>query len=413
MLSAARQKLLTEVQAGSPMGELLRRYWYPIAATSELNVGETKKVRLLSQDLVLFRTLAGRLGLLDEHCPHRRVSLVCGAVDEQGIRCPYHGWKFDTEGTCVSIPSDDHKPALLNKARTSSYPVQELAGLIFAYLGPDPVPLLPRYDLYVWDNVLRDIGYAIIPCHWLQIMENSVDPVHVEWLHGHHLAHMRAQSGQSLPTHYQQRHVKIAFDRFPYGIIKRRLLAGGHEDDDDWRVGHPLIFPTMLRVGSQGQHRFQIRVPIDEHQTLHYWYSCYRPPTDRHAPPQQQIPLYEVPWRDQSGRYILDYVDGADIMAWVTQGTITDRTRERLVSSDRGLVLYRKLLLEQIKQVQAGLDPMGVIRRAEDNESINFDQEHNKFRAQADFLRQSIAMSHVRYSPLKDEILTLLSFTPP
>ena len=408
-MNRARQERLTRVGRGTPMGELLRRYWHPVAVGDEVVPGASRAVRLLGEDLVLFRTLDGRLGLLDEACPHRGASLRCGQVDGDGIACPYHGWKYDPTGRCLSMPAEAApRPKQLEKARTRGFRVQELGGLVFAYLGPEPAPLLPRYDLFVWDGVLRDVGRALIPCNWLQIMENSVDPTHVEWLHGHHLAAVRAKRGASAPSWYTRHQVKIGFDLFRYGIVKRRVLEGGSEQDDDWRVGHPLIFPTMLRVGADRQHRFQIRVPVDDTHTMHYWYSCYRPSPGAPPPLQTHLPVYEVPWRDERGEYIVDFVDGGDIMAWVTQGAIADRTRERLVASDKGIVLYRRLLEEQARRVEKGEDPMGVIRDPAENACIDVAQEGNKFRAGAAFLREAVELSHVRYSPIKDRIIELM-----
>jgi len=257
--------------------------------------------------------------------------------------------------------------------------------------------------------VLRDVGRALLPCNWLQIMENSVDPYHVEWLHGHHLAHVREQDGQQGPTHYRRKQIKVGFDLFEHGIIKRRVLEGGSEEDDDWKIGHPLVFPFMLRVGSHGQHRFQIRVPVDDTHTMHYWYACYRPAEGVPAPEQREVPLYEVPWRDERGNHIVDFVDGQDIMAWVTQGAIADRTREILGSSDRGIALYRKLLFDQVEVVRRGEDPLGVVRDERRNTILELPQEREKYGRGAAFLAESIAMGHVRYSPLREQVLALLS----
>jgi 5,5'-dehydrodivanillate O-demethylase oxygenase subunit len=403
------QDKLTKIGPGTEMGELMRRYWFPVAASSEIECGRTRSVRLLGEDLVLFRQPNGDLGLLAERCPHRLASLCYGHVDDEGLSCPYHGWKFNKAGKCLTMPAENkQKPQLLARADTQAYLAEELGGLVFAYLGPMPAPLLPRYDLFVIDNVLRDIGYAIIPCNWLQIMENSVDPTHVEWLHGHHLAGEREKLGKKAPTYYRKHQVKIGFDIVPYGIIKRRVIEGGDETCDDWTVGHPLIFPCMLRVGTQGQHRFQIRVPVDDTHTLHFWYSCYLPEAGSVAPKQTDVPLYEVPWQDERGNFITDFVDGGDIMAWITQGEISDRTKELLVNSDKGIVLYRKLLLEQSERVRNGDEPMGLVREGQNNDCIEFSQELNKFSAGKDFLREAIDMSHVRYSPIKSQIIDLL-----
>jgi 5,5'-dehydrodivanillate O-demethylase len=409
MLSAERQETLTRVGPGTPMGDLLRRYWMPVTPSCELEPGIPRRVRLFGEDLVLYRDARGRPGLVEEACPHRRTSLLHGCVDEDGIRCPYHGWKFDATGACLEIPTEPADSPLLRRVRARAYPVEELGGMAFAYLGPSPAPLLPRWDLLVWDGVLRDIGHAVLPCNWLQIMENSVDPYHIEWLHGHHLAHVRGGYGQSQPTHYRRRHVKIGFDVFEYGIIKRRVLEGGSEADDDWRVGHPLVFPHMLRVGADRQCRLQFRVPVDDTHTKIYWYACYRPPAGETLPPQPVIPSYEVPWRDERGEFLVDFVDGQDIMAWVTQGEIADRTRETLGTADRGIVLYRRLLVEQLEAIQAGRDPLGVIRDPARNQVIELPQERDKFRDGAGFLAETLEMSHVRYSPLKEQIRGLLA----
>ncbi|HXJ80587.1 MAG TPA: aromatic ring-hydroxylating dioxygenase subunit alpha [Candidatus Methylomirabilis sp.] len=407
MLTQAQQERLTRVGPGTPMGTLLRRYWMPLAASIEVPSGTARTVRLLGEDLVLFRSTRGELGLLDERCPHRGTSLADGCVDEAGIRCAYHGWKFAATGACLEV-SGRTDPDLLARARTRAYRAEELGGLIFAYLGPEPAPLLPRWDLMVWSSVLRDIGRAIIPCNWLQIMENSVDPIHLEWLHGHHLAAVRRRNGLPAPTQYPRRHVEIGFDRFRYGIIKRRVLQGGSRDDDDWRVGHPLVFPNMVRVGADGQHRLQIRVPVDDTQTLHFWYCCWVPPSGVTVS-QDEVPVYEVPFRDERGEFILDFVDGGDIMAWVSQGPINDRTRELLVESDEGIALFRALLREQIETVASGGDPMGVIRDRADNEIIELPQERNKYGRGREFLRDAIQLSHVRYSPIRERLLEIFS----
>jgi len=412
MLTHEQQEALTRVGPGTPMGDVLRRYWFPVTASSALDAGRAMPVRLLGEDFSLFRTHDGVPGLVDARCPHRGASLAYGSVNGDGIRCAYHGWCFDRDGACREIPSlagaaaDDR--AIRARIRVRAHRVEELGGLVFVYIGPEPAPLLPRYDLFVWNSVLRDIGRALLPCNWLQIMENSVDPVHLEWLHGHHLAGVRAAAGAPAPTRYRRRHAEIGFDVFPHGIVKRRVLEGGSHEDDDWSIGHPLVFPVMVRVGTQRQHRFQIHVPVDDTHTLHFWYSCYRPRDGATAPPQGAVPVYDVPFRDERGAFLLDFVDGGDIMTWVSQGPIADRTREMLVDSDSGIVLLRRLLFEQIERVRAGEDPLGTVRAPEENVVIELPQERDKYGAGDAFLAESIAMSHVRYSPLHRQILALL-----
>jgi 5,5'-dehydrodivanillate O-demethylase len=422
VLTAAQQEALTRVGAGTPMGELLRRYWHPVAAAVEIAARTARAVRLLGEDLVLFRTASGTLGLLEERCPHRGASLAYGCVNEH-LRCPYHGLAFAPSGVCAEVPFarrararagalDGDATGVLaagSGPRARAYPAAELGGLVFAYLGPEPAPLLPRFDLFVWEGVLRDVGRARIPCNWLQIMENSVDPIHVEWLHGHHLAAARAAAGDAPSTHYPRQHVKIGFSRFRFGIIKRRVLEGGSEDDDDWRIGHPLVFPNMVRVGAHGQHRLQIRVPVDDTRTDHYWYACYRPPPGVDAGTQDDVPVYDVPFQDVRGDFAVDFVDGGDVMTWVTQGPIADRTREHLLASDEGVVLFRRMLLEQLERVRRGEDPIGIVRDPAENACIELPQERQKYGDGAAFLREALDLSHVRYSPLRDRLRALFA----
>ena len=184
MLTQEENDQLTRVGPGTPMGELLRRYWYPIAAVTELKEKWTKRVKLLGEELVLFKDRKGRYGLIDERCAHRRASFYYGIPMDEGIRCPYHGWYFDRDGKCLEQPNEPASSKFKERIEIAAYPVEELGGFLFAYLGPKPAPLLPHYDGFVVKPAIRMIGYSKVPANWLQIMENSADPVHTEWLHG-------------------------------------------------------------------------------------------------------------------------------------------------------------------------------------------------------------------------------------
>jgi 5,5'-dehydrodivanillate O-demethylase oxygenase subunit len=406
VLTAERNKQLTRVGTGTAMGNLLRRYWWPVAFTADLDGMGTKKVRLLGEDLVLFRDGKDRLGLLEEACQHRRASLVYGVCELDGLRCGYHGWLYDTQGRCLEQPGEPVDSTFKHRIRAKAYQAQEMGGLVWAYLGPKPAPLLPRYDVFVWEGMLRDIGHAMIPVNFLQIMENAVDPHHVEWLHGRFFSYLKERKGVINARTFAKRHLKIGFDVFEHGIIKRRLLEGETEEDDDWRIGHPLVFPHMLRVGGSGYYQAQIRVPVDDTHTWHVWYNCFRP-DGVSVPTQERIQSYEVAWRDEKGEHIVDFIDGQDIMAWVTQGEVADRSREHLGKSDMGVILLRRLFLEQIAKVERGEDPLGVIRSEADNQVIVLPQEKNKFGAGVEFATEFVETGSVRYSPQKDLILSL------
>jgi 5,5'-dehydrodivanillate O-demethylase len=376
MLTAEANERLTRVGPGTPMGNLLRRYWHPIAATSELAKESVLAVRLLGEDLALYRTPSGGLGLIARRCPHRGASLAYGIPEEDGLRCPYHGWKFSADGTCLEQPAEPPYSTFRYRIRIPAYPVQELGGLIWAYLGPEPVPLLPRYDLLVLDNLEREIGWTALPCNWLQIMENSMDPVHVEYLHTAFFNYQLRKQGKK-PVVVPRHHVKLGFDVFEFGIIKRRLLEGEIEDAEGWRVGHPILWPNILALGGAAGPRFEIRVPTDDTHTMIYHY--FTKPVPPGTPPQTEIPFFEIPYKDENGMLVLDTVLGQDMMAWVTQGEIADRTAERLGTSDQGVILLRRVLEEQLQKVERGEDPMAVIRDPAKNICIRVPREESAF----------------------------------
>jgi 5,5'-dehydrodivanillate O-demethylase len=376
MLRIEENERLTRVGPGTAMGALLRRYWYPVAATTELDENPVKQVKILGESLVLFRDRQGRLGLIDDTCPHRRVSFLYGIPEVEGLRCCYHGWMFDRTGRCLEMPAEAPNSTFKDRVRITAYPVQELGGLIFAYLGPEPAPLLPRWDLLAMDHVWRDIGVTVIPCNWLQCMENSLDPVHTEWLHGHYYNYVlqrkaeKDERGDRFVAWVIPHHAKIGFDVFEYGIIKRRVREGGSEEDPDWRIGHPILFPNILRVGWT----FQIRVPMDDTHTWHAMYQVYPVPPGG-EPKQDKIPVYEIPLTDERGRHITDFVLGQDMAAWVTQGPIAKRQLEKLAESDTGIILYRRLLQEQLAVVDKGGDPMNVFRDPAQNTILHIPVE--------------------------------------
>ncbi|MGA4837581.1 Rieske 2Fe-2S domain-containing protein [Streptomyces sp. G45] len=397
MLSAERNETLTRYGAGTPMGELLRRYWLPVAITADLPRHDLRKVRLLGEDLVLYRLADGTAHLLEDRCPHRGVALSYGMLEARGIRCPYHGWMFDGSGRCLEQPGEPADAAFARRVRARSYPVRELGGLVFAYLGPGPAPELPRYDLFCWDDAIRDVGHATVPANFAQIMENAVDLDHVAWLHGRYSQWL---SGRGLPVDiprtFSRLNDEVSFERDEYGVLMRRKLQGQAPGGDDWTVGHPLVFPNMLRVGGGGSHSFHLRVPVDDESTWLLWYTAYRP-GGVPVPDPGPVTSYEVPWRTPDGEFRLDHVEGQDIMAWVTQGTVTDRTREHLGTVDRGVILLRKLFFEQAERVRRGLDPMGVYR-APAPEVIELPQEQEKFGDGLGYVRDVLAASQARFS---------------
>ena len=225
MLTAEQNDELTDIAPGTPMGELLRRYWYPVAFTRELEEFPVKHTKLLGEDWAVYKTMSGRYGIVPEACPHRRASLAYGVVESNGIRCPYHGWLFGLDGECLEQPAERDETNFRDRVRAKAGAAQEMGGLVWAYVGPMPAPELPKFDVFVMDGV-RDIGWADLPCNFVQIMENAVDPHHVEFLHGRYFQFMGQQQGFDAPASFAKKHVKVGFDAFEWGIIKRRVVEG-------------------------------------------------------------------------------------------------------------------------------------------------------------------------------------------
>src|ERR671924_1239531 len=181
-LSFEENEALTRVGPQTPGGEMLRRYWHPIAFAKELK-GRPKHRRILGEDLVLFRDDAGRLGLLASRCSHRGTSLEFGHIEDGGLRCCYHGWLYDVEGRVLETPGEPPTSTFKERLRQPSYKAQELGGVIFVYMGPEPAPLLPRYDVLVREDGVRTRRARTVNCNLFQMIENSVDQNHLKWLH--------------------------------------------------------------------------------------------------------------------------------------------------------------------------------------------------------------------------------------
>lgn len=410
MLSEAENTKLTRVGPGTPMGDLMRRYWHPIAATSQLDDRPILGVRLLCENLVLFRDRTGRLGLTSNRCPHRGMNLVAGIPDERGIRCPYHGWVFDASGRCVEQPfesrgTDRSLATFQASCSIKAYKVEELGGLIFAYIGPQPAPLLPRWDILLREGMVRDIGFAHVPCNWLQCQENAYDPIHFEFLHGNFANYVLERLGRPdlRRRNYMDgkwvygavEHQRIAFDPFEYGTIKRRLINDATEESEPWKVGAPLIFPNQVRFATN----CEFRVPLDDTHTLNIFYNLY-PPEDGESAEQSRIPHYKIPITvlDEDGNFPWDELDsnsGQDSLAWTLQGPISDRTREHLGRSDEGVIAFRRQLRDEMDKVARGEDPMNVFRDPVKNQCLSVEAYVVPIQVRSAF--------SAKYSPILDE----------
>src|SRR5688572_7922228 len=226
MITKEMNDRLTQVGPGTPMGNLLRRYWHPVGTIADLDQDPVRPVRILGENLVLYRDEAGKLGLVAERCAHRGISLAYGIPQENGLRCAYHGWTYNQQGQVVDMPFE---PACL-PLKITAYPVEELGGIVWAYMGPpETKSLLPRWDALVRDDMNKTIRVTELPCSFLQCMDNSLDPTHFEHLHGQYGNYVMKKLGKP-PMLNPARHLKIDFDVWEYGIYKRRLLEGRSEE---------------------------------------------------------------------------------------------------------------------------------------------------------------------------------------
>lgn len=349
-MNLEENEILTRVGPGTPMGEVMRRYWWPIWF-SESVTNKPVPVRLLGEDLVLFRDATGELGLTERYCAHRRASLQFGRVEPNGIRCCYHGWLFDRSGRCLETPMEPDGSTLKDDVGIAAYKTQEVCGLIFAYLGPDPAPVLPPYDLLHFKSAVSDIGAEEEHCNWLQRAENLVDQYHLTVLHA---------------SVYPDMALKRPFaewERTWYGIRVRSSVSGRAQA----KISH-FIFPsvnrfTRARIGDVPSHRLRYRVPVDDTKThtffVHSW------PNDSGELELRNKGLLR---RDRLGHKSVDdgwwgiASDDQDRVAQESQGLITDRSREYLGTTDRGIVLLRQMIHESIQNLEKGKDPVGVLR---------------------------------------------------
>ena len=357
MLSEATNRMLTEIGPGKPMGDYLRRYWHPIAAESELQQPGTRACRVLGEDLVLYRDLSGNLGLLERHCPHRRADLSYGYVESRGLRCNYHGWRFDSDGRCLEQPFEDR----LNPGRracerpiTRGYAVRAHDGLLWDYLGPEPAHLITDWEPFSWKNGFVQVFFAEVPCNWLQCQENAIDPVHLEWMH---LNWSVRQSGRTGP--YSPRHLRIAFEETEYGYVYRRITEASCESDDLWTLGRVTLWPNGFYAGDH----FDWHTPIDDRRTLRVSWAFARVPHEKQPFVQPlPVPSWRAPVTGPDGGWLTHRPVNQDFVALAGQGEIADRTREHLVTSDEGVILLRRRLLAELSAVAAGTEPKALLR---------------------------------------------------
>jgi nitrite reductase/ring-hydroxylating ferredoxin subunit len=387
MLRREENELLVHTGPDTPMGQYLRRFWTPVLLASELPDADCPpvRVRVMGERLIAFRDSLGRLGLLDEYCPHRRASLYWGRNEECGLRCVYHGWKFDVDGTCVDMPNERTETRFAHRVRTRAYPAREWGSLIWAYLGPaETLPGLPELEWALVPESHRFVSKRLQETNYLQALEGGIDSSHVSFLHSTLRSESHDSSTLGLRSEYMWR------DRAPRFTVRRTdygLLIGARRDAEEdsyyWRLTQYLLpTATMIPGSLDGQSPLNghVWVAIDDGNCWNFsisWLAERPLTTDELADLQSGNSIHAGvdprtfrPFRNLDNEYQIDRehqrttsytgilgVSEQDAAVQESMGRIVDRTLERLGASDTAVIAARRLLLRGAGQLQQGNEP--------------------------------------------------------
>jgi phenylpropionate dioxygenase-like ring-hydroxylating dioxygenase large terminal subunit len=394
MLMDEDNRTLTRVGPGTPMGELMRRYWVPALLSWELPEPDCPpvEVRLLGENLVAFRQTDGRVGIVDERCPHRSASLFWGRNEENGIRCVYHGWKYDITGQCVDMPSEPEATNFASKVRVRAYPALEAGGVVWTYMGPsDKQPPPPLFEWTQAPETHRGLTKVVQESNWLQALEGGIDTVHSNFLHYGRPA--AADTGMQVGATRQRATgfsraaiVEVMPTDYGYSYAGLRALPDGGY----FVRGYHWVMPWyQLRGYSLDTPKPRVNghmwVPVDDDQTMVYnWTYTYGDEplsederllagTGNQFGVDIDIENGFRSVRNRRNRYLIDRqvqktrtytgIEGTNTQDRAVQesmGPVADRTYERLGTTDRAIITARRMLLQAVKDVQAGADPPGL-----------------------------------------------------
>lgn len=350
---------LTHVGPRTPGGEYLRRFWHPVAFSHELG-DLPQRIKILNEELVLFRDRSGRTGLLKLHCCHRGASLEYGLVSEHGIRCCYHGWLFDVDGRILETPGEPPQSTIKERFFQGAYPTREHAGLVFAYMGPpDKRPALPIFDTFALPGYRTVPGMKyVMPCNWVQIKENCMDPVHTAFLHTRVTDTQFTSSFGVIPL--------LEWREAPFGMY----YIGARRVDDriwvricDWLAPTGHQFPPNWEDASREKifgrpNATHWVVPIDDRTTLNIDIRHF---DERDQIDERKLELVKFGQTDDRPYEERQRLP-ADFDAQTGQGPIAIHAREHLGNTDRGVVMLRRMIRQGIRDVQEGRDPLGIVR---------------------------------------------------
>jgi phthalate 4,5-dioxygenase oxygenase subunit len=388
MLRKEVNDLLTQTGPGTPMGEMFRRYWIPALLARELpdNDCPPVRVKLLSERMIAFRDSEGRYGLMDEFCAHRGVSLWFGRNEEGGLRCPYHGWKYDVTGQCIEVPSEPAESDFCNKIKLKSYPLVKIGDILWTYMGPAELqPPLPEFEFALVPTEQCFTSKRLQYSNWLQALEGGIDSSHVPWLHKAALASdplVQNPLGSRYTLSDTSPHFEVTDHPGGLYIGVRRDTNSDHYY---WRIT-PWVMPCFTAVPPRGDHPIQghLWVPIDDENCWAWSYSYHpsRPLTQEERAAMEAgkgvhceyVPGTFIPKANKSNDYLIDRqaqkegrtysgVDGLamqDASLQESMSPIVDRTKENLVGTDNGIIMARQRLLRAAKALaEKGTPPPG------------------------------------------------------
>ena len=393
MISQAENDLLTQTGSGAPCGQLMRRYWQPVGLTEELAQGGAPlAVKILGEELVLFRDDQNRVGLIGLHCAHRGTDLSYGRCEDGGLRCLYHGWLYDIHGRVIDQPGEPSGGANKEKIRHRAYPCREAGGVIFTYMGAGEPPLLPNYEFLIAPPERRTVTKAFYDCNYLQGNEGNIDPVHLSFLHQYlseaQIARARIVQGAGATDNtLLGRDVAptIEVEITNYGLRIYTMREAG--TDKRYLRTTNFIMPNLSAFGGStvgDGYAVHWHVPIDDVSHWKYIFAFNRAqPLDEFLRTRSRMELtpdHRLA-RNRRNRYEQDRdsmqtqtftgmgtnFQVHDAFATESQGRVQNRTEENLVSSDKAIVAARKLILNGIQAVQEGRDPQHVVRDAAAN----------------------------------------------
>jgi phthalate 4,5-dioxygenase oxygenase subunit len=383
MLTKEQNDLLTQTGPGTPGGELLRSYWQPIAADHEMPVGgDPLPIRIMSEDLVLFRDDEGRLGLIQRNCPHRGTDLSYGRVENGGLRCLYHGWLFSVKGQCIDQPAEPRK--FCDTVQLTSYPVQEKGGAIWAYMGKGEPPVIPDFQFLIGPEPNRQTYRTMQMCNWLQGLESVIDPAHTTYLHARPIGTRSLRSGNDVAAMRGTEPPEVSTEPTSFGM--RIYALHKSTDGGKYLRVNNYVYPcgaTPTTGNAKAGYQGRWYVPIDDtsHYGFEFLYRHHEPldkavlkkfrdenvaPDMRHVRRAENRYLQDrAEQRSPGGSFagMGDFFPAQDAFAIESQGAIRDRTRENLGSTDIVIASMSRTLLKAIKQMQAGGEAPGLIRK--------------------------------------------------